>query len=149
VSFRDEHIAVRRGDDISRLRETRLGGIARDARRANRHQQRAVGAVLEDLLTLPVFALRVRHPHVPLPVDVKSVREDERAAAPALDDRAGRREAEDRRLLAPRARILEAAMDNVDVAVRPLFGADDRAPRKDQRAAAPSSRRGDRDSADR
>src|SRR5439155_20496647 len=89
---------------------------------------RAVRAVLEDLMAFASAPLRVADPHAALRVDVQAVREHVRADAPALQHLAGGIELENRRLRSSRAGILEAAVDDVDVAVRAWLGADDGAP---------------------
>jgi len=128
VPFRNEDVTVRCRDHVGWLAQSLLRAITLDASRANRHQQRAVSAVFECLMAFAVLPLRIGHPDIALRIDVEPVREDKRATAPALDRFARSIEPEDRRLGASRAGVLEAAVHDVDVAVRSLLGTDDRAP---------------------
>src|SRR5437762_13479057 len=54
VAVADEDVAVRRDEDGGRHVE-RIGSIARDACLAERHQEFAVSAKLENLMTVPIL----------------------------------------------------------------------------------------------
>src|SRR5205823_3359825 len=70
--------------------------IARHPRLAERQQQLAVGAELEDLMALAAFAEPVGHPDIVLRVDIDPVRKDEHAAAEGFHQLARLVEFEDR-----------------------------------------------------
>jgi hypothetical protein len=125
VSFRDEDVAVRCDEHVIWLIE--VVGFRRATGFAERHQQLALRAELEDLMTarrpwqgtiarrgrvrLPGCRLRaarwrrrlrriilsVGHPDVAIAIDVQPVREDEHALREARDQFAGRIELEERR----------------------------------------------------
>ena len=91
----NEDVAVRRGHD-GRWRIELIGTAAGGVRFAERHQDLAVGAELENLVAFAAAAEPVGHPHVALAVDVQTVREQQQAGAEALQQFAGRIEFEDR-----------------------------------------------------
>ena len=83
VAVGDEDVAVRSDQDVGRLIE-RIGTVAGDSRLAQRHQDLAIGAELEHLVTLHSPGIAVGHPHVALPVHMNAVRADEHPRAKAL-----------------------------------------------------------------
>ena len=118
MRFRHEDAAVGRDQHIVRLGEIRRR-IAGLARRAERHQQLALRAELEDgvALALGVRELchlggrrrsRVHDPHVALPIDVHAVRPEDLSGAEALDDLAARIELDDRFDVRPGAELVPA-----------------------------------------
>ena len=114
----DEDLAVRRDDDVGRLVE-RVRAVAGDAGLAERHQQLAVGTELEDLMAFAARRPRVGHPDVAVAIDREAVRERRTSLRPTTSAVCPTVELEDRRFGSSGAGILEAAMHDVDVAVRP------------------------------
>jgi hypothetical protein len=117
VPVGDEDVAVGRDDDVGRPAE-RVGPLGVDARSSERHQDLALGAELEHLMSLAVFALRVGHPDVSFPVDRHAVRLHEHIGPEAAHELPGRIELEQRRLV---------PMEHPDVALRIRIDRDDAA----------------------
>jgi hypothetical protein len=135
VSISHEDVAIGRNGDAGRLVEG-VRAITLDSLLAERHQNLARGAQLEDLMTPHQSALilggqaehrlvriSVADPHVALGVDGKSVREREPATAEAGQKFSSRVEFQNRRLRAAHAGGgaggfgIEAPMKDPDVAL--------------------------------
>ena len=84
VAVGDEHVAVRRHRDVGGHVEG-VGALARHAGLAQRQQQFAIRAVLEDLVALAARTLAVGEPEIALAVDGEAVREEKLVGREALD----------------------------------------------------------------
>ena len=139
VAVGDIDVAVGRDRDVARPIE-RVLAVAGHAGLAERHQDLAVRAELDDDSALAVLAALVGHPDVALAVDAEAMREVEHAAAEALHEFAGRIELHDRRDSRLSAVVRAAAVEDPDaLAVAIDLDADRRAPSCGRPEASPSS----------
>src|SRR5688572_6116523 len=136
VTVRDEDVAGRSDENVRRLIEQLRTGAA-DSCLAECHQHLALRVELEDLMPLAVLAARVGHPEVALAIDGRAMREDEHPLSPCGEKLAVGVVFEDRRLAASRARVLEAAMDDVDRSVGRRLDCRDRGPHDAGRKLTP------------
>ena len=112
----DEDVAVRRDEHVGRLVEA-VGARRRHALPAERHQHRAVGAELEDLLSHLAVAARIGDPQVAVAIDGGAVREEEQPGAKGPEQPAGLVVYEDRRLGPALAGIVGTPVHDVNRAV--------------------------------
>ena len=114
----DEDVAVGGDGDVGRPVEG-VRSLRADARGAERHEQLAVAAELEDLVSLAVGAGLVARPHVPVVRDVEPVRPHEHAVAERLDQVAVGIEPQDgglRPMERPHVLAVRIGVDGDDVA---------------------------------
>src|SRR6185503_3041090 len=85
VAIGDEDVAVLRDGDVAWPAED-IVAAAGNASLAERHQQLAVGAELEDLVALAVLDLRIGHPDISLTVDRHALRVHDQPIAETRND---------------------------------------------------------------
>src|SRR5580704_2364348 len=126
MAVRDKNIAIWRNYHSRRPIEC-IWSIAGDAGLAESHQNFSVGAELENLVPLSVFARivarghasdSVGHPHVSVLVRKDSVRKDEHSRAEILKKLPRRIEFENGSKVGIRATVSAASVIGPDVAVR-------------------------------
>ena len=142
VAVRDEDVAVGVDGHVSRPVEG-VRPVGGHARPAQRHQDLAGRAELEDLVPAPagvhaehrLAPVVVGRPEVALGVDVEAVRRREHPLAPTVEELAVGAELHDRRVVVPADAgggpgrlVVEAAVEDPDVPVRVAVDADRLAP---------------------
>src|SRR2546426_2483063 len=122
MAVRDKDIAIWCDQDGGRLIE-RVGTITGDSCLAERHQDLAVRAELENLVTLsvspgilPVGSFSVRHPDVSFPVHMDPMRTDEHPRTKALHQLSCRIKLQNGRQVRPRAILSAASLKDPDAA---------------------------------
>jgi len=139
VAVGHKDVAVGGNDNVGRLVEE-VGAGARDARFAKRHQDLSFRAELENLVSFAIPTAGVSHPEVAVAVHRGTVRKDEDVLAEGREQLPVLAVSEDRRFAASGARVLEAALDDVDRAVGRRFNRRHRRPRHPGRQLTPVAR---------